>query len=79
MALEAAGGLGVLCVGGVGVVVGEGVGGWGGVGEVLAEEANGFVFGGGRGAEKGELGERVDVHEVVGGGVGHVSEREKLM
>jgi len=79
MALESAGGLGVLCVGGVVVsvvVVGEGVGG---LGEVLAEEANGFIFGGRGGAEKGELRERVDVHEVVGGGgsVVHVRQSDE--
>ena len=37
------------------------------VAEFMAEEANGgFVFGGWCGAEEGELGERIDVHEVVG-------------
>jgi len=75
MALESAGGFGVSCDGGV---MGGCVGGFG---KVLAEETNGLVFiFGGRGAEKGELREGVDVHEVmdevVGGGVVHV-EKEK--
>lgn len=54
------------------------MGGFGGVREILTKETNGFVFiFGRRGTEEGELRERVDVHEVVGGGVVHVRQRER--
>ena len=66
--------------GGANVVVGDHkrVGG-GRVDKFMAEEANGFVFGGWCGAEEGELRERMDVHEVVGlslSSVVHIGEKE---
>lgn len=51
------------------------------IAEFAAEETNGFVFGGWRGAEEGELREGVDFHEVVGfsvvGVVVHEEEEEE--
>jgi len=72
--------VGIIMLGRANVVVGDHkrVGG-GRVDKFMAEEANGFVFGGWCGAEEGELRERMDVHEVVGlslSSVVHIGEKE---